>query len=150
VNKENKIHLTEPSILEKRLEFEKFLADLSAGLVALPPDRVDDEIRNALKGVLKFFQIDRCNLLRLLPGKTLGKTLFLVTHNADASGISPYPIGGTPRPMSLYPWLHKKLAEQREVVSFARLEELPAEAATDRQSLEKVGVRSGLYIPIVN
>ena len=34
---------------ENRLEFEKFLADLSARLVALPPDRVDDEIRNALK-----------------------------------------------------------------------------------------------------
>ena len=55
---------------EKRLEFEKFLADLSARLVALPPDRVDDEIRNALKKVLEFFQIDRFNLFRLLPGKT--------------------------------------------------------------------------------
>ena len=44
--------------------------------------------------------------------------------------------------------LYKKLAEQREVFSFARLEELPAEAATDKQTFEKFGVRSGLYIPI--
>jgi hypothetical protein len=39
------------NIPEKRLEFEKFLADLSARLVALPPERVDDEIRSALETV---------------------------------------------------------------------------------------------------
>ena len=42
----------------------------------------------------------------------------------------------------------KKLTEQREVFSFARLEELPEEAATDKQTFEKFGIRSGLYIPI--
>jgi hypothetical protein len=46
------------NIPEKRLDFEKFLADLSARFVALPPERVDDEIRDALKRVLEFFQID--------------------------------------------------------------------------------------------
>jgi formate hydrogenlyase transcriptional activator len=127
----------------ERLEFEKFLADLSARLVALPPDRIDDEIRNALKEVLEFFQIDRLSLLQLLPGKTL----FQAVYNADASGTSPYPIR-TALPVSLFPWTYKKLAEQRELFSFARLEELPAEAATDKQTFEKFGVRSGLYIPI--
>jgi formate hydrogenlyase transcriptional activator len=130
-------------IPEKPLEFEKFLADLSARLVALLPERVDDEIRSALKQVLEFFQIDRCNLFRLLPGKTL----FEITHNADVNGISPYPIA-TPLPVSIFPWAYKKLAEQREVFSFARLEELPAEADVDKQGLEKFGIRSGLYIPI--
>ncbi len=135
--------LSESAASEKRLEFEKFLADLSAKFVALPPYQVDDEIRNALKEVLEFFQIDRCNLLRLLPGKHF----FQVVYNADVSGVSPYPVG-TPRPTSLYPWLVKKLSEKREVVSFARLENLPAEAETDRQNFEKVGIRSALYIPL--
>jgi formate hydrogenlyase transcriptional activator len=143
VNNEDKIHPAERSEPEKRLEFEKFLADLSARLVALPPERVDDEIRSALKEVLEFFQIDRCNLFRLLPGKTL----FQVTHNADVNGISPYPIE-TPLPVPLFPWASKKLTEKREVFSFARLEELPAEAETDKQAFEKFGIRSGLYIPI--
>jgi formate hydrogenlyase transcriptional activator len=96
-----------------------------------------------LKEVLEFFQIDRCNLFQLLPGKTS----FQVTHNADVNGISPYPIK-TPLPVSLFPWAYKKLAEQREIFSFARLEELPEEAAADKQAFEKFGVRSGLYIPI--
>ncbi len=128
---------------DRRLEFEKLLADLSARLVALPPERVDDEIRNALKEVLEFFQIDRCNLMRLLPGKTH----FLVTHNADVNGISPYPLD-TPIPVSLVPWISEKL-QNGEVVSFGRPEELPEEAATDKQSAEKFGIRSGLYIPVV-
>jgi formate hydrogenlyase transcriptional activator len=143
VNKENKVHPSERPGPEKRLEFEKFLADVSARLVALPPDRVDDEIRSALKEVLEFFQIDHFNLLRLLPGKTH----FMVTHNADADGIPPFPIG-TPRPVSLYPWTVNKLREH-EVFSFARPEEMPEEAATDRQNFGKAGIRSGSWIPIV-
>ena len=143
MNGENKVHLAERSMPEKRLEFEKFLADLSARLVALPPDRIDDEIRNALKKVLEFFQIDRCALMRLMPGQSHVQ----ITHNATADGISPFPIG-TPLPVTLFPWTAKKLAEQRGVVSFARPEELPAEAATDKQAWEKFGIGSGLFIPI--
>jgi formate hydrogenlyase transcriptional activator len=131
------------ALSEKRLEFEKFLADLSARFVALPPEHVDEEIRNALKEVLEFFRIDRCALLRLLEDKAS----WMVTHNADAAGISPYPVG-IALPVSLFPYAYKMLAEQRESFSFAKLEELPQEAAVDKQSFKKWGVRSGLYIPI--
>ncbi len=132
------------AVHDRRLEFEKLLADLSARLVALPPERVDDEIRNALKEVLQFFRIEHFNVLRLLPGKTH----FMVTHNADADGVPPFPIG-IPRPVSDAPWTVKKLAEQHEVFSFARLEEIPAEATTDRQNYATRGTRSGTWIPIV-
>jgi transcriptional regulator with GAF, ATPase, and Fis domain len=137
------IHSSEQSAPEKRLEFEKFLADLSGRLVALPPERVDDEIQNALKEVLEFFQIERCALLHLLPGKTL----YRVEYNANANGISS-PYVGITLPVSLFPWMTRKVAFEREVVSFARLEELPEEAATDKQTFEKRGVRSGLYFSI--
>jgi formate hydrogenlyase transcriptional activator len=129
-------------VAPRRLEFEKLLADLSATLVVLAPERVDDEIRNALKEVLEFFQIDRCNLMRLLPDKTH----FIVTHNADVNSSSPYPVE-TPVPVSLFPWVSEKL-QKGEVLSFARLEELPKEAATDKPTIEKYGIRSGLYIPL--
>jgi formate hydrogenlyase transcriptional activator len=128
---------------DRRLEFERFLADVSARFVALPPDRVDDEIRNALKAVLDFFQLDRCLVIRVVPGK--GE--LRVTHNADVNGISPYTVG-PPRPVSRYPWLHRKISERREVVSFARLDDMPADAATDKRCLEELGIRSGVYIPI--
>ena len=143
MNTEHKIHPAERPEPERRSEFEKFLCDLSARLIALPPERVDDEIRNALKKVLEFFQIERLSLLQLLPDKTSWQAVYI----SDASGISPYPIG-TALPVSLFPWLCKKLMEQREVFSFSRLEELPADAAVDKQSFERFGARSGLYIPI--
>jgi len=135
--------LSESAASEKRLEFEKFLADLSAKFVALPPERVDDEIRSALHTILRLFQIDRCSLLHLLPGKTQ----WLITHNADTAGESPYPIE-TPLPVSLFPYLSKKLMEQREAVSFARVEDLPEDATGDKRALEAWKVQSGLYIPI--
>ena len=143
MNRKERGDSAEQAAPQERLEFEKFLAYLSARLIALPPDRVDDEIRNALKKVLEFFQIDLISLLWLLPDKTS----FMATHMADASGISPFPVG-TALPVSLVPWMYKKLAEEHEVVSFARLDELPAEAATDRQTCEKFQVGSGLFIPI--
>jgi hypothetical protein len=66
-NKNRRSRKTECAPTEERPKFEKFLADISATLVAIPPERVDDEIRNALKKVIEFFEIDRCSLLRLLP-----------------------------------------------------------------------------------
>ena len=139
-NLENSVERSAP---DKRLEFERLLVDFSARFVALPPEKVDDEISNALKEVLEFFSIDRCALLRLLPGKTSWQA----THNAVAAGIPFYPIR-TPTPISIVPWIARKLAVEREAFSFARLEELPEEAAVDKLTLKKFDIQSGLFIPI--
>jgi formate hydrogenlyase transcriptional activator len=143
VDRDDPGHFADRASSEKRLEFEQFLADLSARFVALPPEQVDDEIRKALHAVLGFFGIDRCSLLRLLPCRTQWQ----VTHNADAAGDSPYPVE-TSLPVSLAPWAAERLADDRETFSFATLDDLPAAAAVDRQTMEMWKVRSGLYIPI--
>ncbi|HPI92348.1 MAG TPA: sigma 54-interacting transcriptional regulator [Deltaproteobacteria bacterium] len=122
--------------------FEDFLASMSARLVALEPEQIDDEIQKALGECLHFFGIDRLALVRLLPCKT--KTV--ISHNADRLGTSPYPTGMV-LPVSLFPWIARKLID-REVISYARPEELPTEADVDKQSLEMFQVRSGTYIPI--
>jgi formate hydrogenlyase transcriptional activator len=132
----------ESSRMSKNMAFEDFLAVISTRFVAIDPEQVDDEIRNALEECLHFFRIDRLGLMRLLPCKT--ETI--VTHNADVHGTSPYPVG-TIFPVSLFPWITRKLID-REVVSFARPEELPTGADIDKISLEMFQVRSGTYIPI--
>ena len=98
MSRKKQVHSAERAASKKLLEFEQFLADLSAKFVALPPEQVDDEIRSALKAVLGFFGIDRISLLRLLPCRTQ----WLVTHNADTAGDSPYPLE-TSLPVSLVP-----------------------------------------------
>jgi formate hydrogenlyase transcriptional activator len=141
VNRKKQGHSAERAASLARLEFEKFLADLSGRFVALPPEQVGDQIQSALNEVLRFFRIDQCSLVRLLPGKTLWQAV------ADTTGARPPSIANT-LPVSLVPWTYKKLAEQREAFSFSRLEDLPPEAATDKKTFRKLGARSGLYIPI--
>jgi len=125
-----------------RLEFEKLLVGLSARFVEISPEQIDLEIQSAFEVVLKFFRIDRLALLRLLPDKKN----WIIKHNAVLTGSSPYPTG-TLFPVALAPWIAGKLID-REVVSFARPEELPEEAHLDRQLIETFQVRSGTYIPI--
>lgn len=143
MTKKKHAYPAEQASSKERLEFEKFLADLSAKFVSLDPEQVDNEINNALKGILGFFRIDRCSLLQRLPVKTL----CMVTHNADVSGDSPYPVA-TQLPTSLFPYFNHKLAAERTIVAFSCLEDLPEEAALDKRWLEEWNVRSGLYIPI--
>ncbi|MEN6466515.1 MAG: sigma 54-interacting transcriptional regulator, partial [Syntrophaceae bacterium] len=131
-----------PGRSERRLEFETMLADLSAKFVSLPPGQVDDAINNSLTDILKFFGIDRISLLRLMPDKTF----FLISHNADAAGYSSYTVESL-LPVSIAPYGADML--QRMIsFSFSTLDDLPAEAAIDRQTFEAWGIQSGTYIPI--
>ncbi len=143
MNTEDDAHSNNQNSYTKRLEFEEFLANLSAKFVSLPPERVDEEICSALEEIRTFFQIDRCSLLHLLPGKMS----YLVSHNADNETVTPYPLR-TALPVSLFPFFYNQLAVERRIVSFSRIEDLPEEAAVDKPTLEAWKVRSGLYIPV--
>ena len=129
--------------LEERLRFEQIISDLSAQFIHLPSERLDDEIELALKRVLEFFQVDRCGLLHLLPDKNLWK----ISHVANSEHAPPIPIG-TELPQSIHPWAYEKLAIKGEVVSFARVEDMPDEARVDKQTWVDWGIRSNLVIPI--
>ena len=129
--------------LGERLKFEELLSDLSARFVNIPPDRVDSDIEDGLRRILELFQIDRCALLRLLPAQST----YQITHAASSDHVPLVP-AGVELPSSLYPWAFAKLAEKHEVVSVSRLDDLPPEAAADRQTCIERGIRSYLNIPI--
>ena len=130
--------------LGERLRFEELLSDLSARFVNIAPDRVDSDIEDGLRQILELFQIDRCALLRLLPAQST----YQITHAASSDHVPPVP-AGVELPSSLYPWAYAKLAEKHEVVSVSRLDDLPPEAAADRQTCIERGIRSYLNIPIL-
>jgi len=127
---------------EKRLEFETLLADISARFVSISPEQVDDAIRDALTGIMNFFDIDRISLLRLMPDKSS----FIVSHNADVAGQSPYPVE-TLVPVSVAPYGAGMLQAMRHY-SFSTLDDLPEEAATDKRTYAAWRIQSGTYIPI--
>ncbi len=130
--------------LRERLQFEHLLSGLSAKFVNMPSDRVDAGIEDALRRILEFFQVDRCGLLQLLPGKASWQ----ITHIASSDNVPPVPEGAE-LPRSLYPWTYEKLAEKNEMLSISKLDDLPAEANIDRQTCIEWGIRSFVNIPIL-
>jgi len=130
--------------LEERLRFERLLSDLSARFVNVSCEQVDGEIERALKIILHFFQVDRCGLLRVLPGKAS----WLITHAACSEHVPPVP-EGVELPRSINPWGYDKLTRKREVVSFSRPEDMPADADVDKKTWIEWGIRSNLTIPIL-
>jgi len=130
--------------LENRLRFERLLSDLSARLVKIPPDQVDSEIEYGLRQILDFFQVDRIGLLRSLPDRSGHQ----ITHGVYSEDVPGVPVG-VKLPRSIYPWVYEKLVEKHEVVSFSRLDDLPAEANVDKQTYAKWRIRSALDIPII-
>ena len=129
--------------LKKRLQFERLLFDLSARFINIAPDQVDLEIESALRQMLEFFSVDRCGLLRVSPNDNS----FRITHVAYASNIPPVP-ENTDLPLNLFPWVYEKIIKRHEVVSFTTRDELPREAAVDKQTYEELEIRSALNIPI--
>jgi PAS domain S-box-containing protein len=130
--------------LEERLRFEQLLSDLSARFLNIPPDRVDSEIEDGLRQILEFFQVDRCGLVRTLPGRSA----YQITHAAYSEDVPPIP-AGVELPISINPWAYEKLILKREVVAFSRLDDLPPEANVDKQTWAEWGIRSNVNIPIL-
>ena len=129
--------------LKERLQFEGLLSNLSARCVNIAPDRVDLEIQSALRQILVFLGVDRCGLVRISPKDDT----FRITHAAYASAIPPVP-EKSDLSVQLFPWVYDQIVERHQVVAFATRDELPSEAAVDRQTYEGFEIRSSLEIPI--
>jgi len=130
--------------LQERLRFERLLSDLSARFINLAPDQIDREIQNALRQILEFFQVDRCGLVRISPNETSWR----ITHVAYASDVPPVPVN-TDLPTTMFPWVYEKITKRHEVVAFRTRDELPGEAAIDKQTYEELEILSALNIPIL-
>jgi len=130
--------------LRERLLFEELLSEISAGFIRVSSERVDEEIHRAMMEVLRFFKVDRFALIEMFPDR---KT-WMITHSVSAAGVPPVPVG-VDLPVSINPWAYDKLIRKREVLSLAKLNELPTEAEADRKTWIKWGIRSNLNIPIL-
>ena len=130
--------------LEERLRFESLLSDFSARFVYVSADRLDGEIESALKGVLEFFQVDRCGLIRA----SKDRTAWQLTHVAYADDQVPRVPVGFDFPRSNNPWAYEMLFEKRRTLAFSSMDDLPPEAQVDRKAWIERGTRSTLLIPI--
>ena len=125
-------------LLNDRLRFETLLAELSAKLIHVEIRSIDAALGAALQQAVTFLGMDRGNLEECGDG-------------ASAASISWAEPGVQPRPSRLsggnFGWTMETL-QRGEIVRFSRLVELPISAAADRESYERLGIRSHLSIPL--
>jgi PAS domain S-box-containing protein len=130
-----------PDHVESRLEFETLLADLSSRFVNLPPGEVDREIEDALRRVCESLGID---LAVLWQWSGAAPEVIRATHFHSAPDALPpdQPLGE-----EQFPWARAQMMAGREVL-FRSLDDLPAEAAIDRESCRLLGIKSNLTLPL--
>ena len=126
--------------LTDQLKFETLLAELSATFIHLPANQVDGQIEQAQQRICEALGLDRSML-----GQVSTKPGHLaITHAWKAEGM-PDNIQVTPQD---FPWGDRMILEGKEIC-FARIDELPPEAAKDKEGYHRQGPKSGAIFPLM-
>jgi len=126
--------------IEARLRFETLIADLSSKFVNVPAGAVDSEIMDAERLLCEFLGLD---LAALWQWSAEAPGVLTPTHVYTREGLQ---APGQMR-QEQFPWYVQQMLAGC-VVAFSSLEELPAEAAVDRETCRQLGIKSNLTIPL--
>ncbi len=127
---------------DARLRFETLIADLSLKFINLPPNQVDSEIEDAQFRVCECLGIDLCGLWQWSaesPG-------FLVLTHFYRSIPGP----PAPEPMDAqeyFPWCLEQVLAGK-LIAVSSMDDLPPEAARDKEVWRHYGVKTTLTIPL--
>jgi C4-dicarboxylate-specific signal transduction histidine kinase len=127
--------------LDEHLRFERLLAELQTSFGSLRPWEVGSQIEAALGKALDVLGVDRAALAEI----SSRRTPVQFSYRALRPGIPAMP---NALAAERFPWMIERL-RRGESVTFVRPEELPDEAATDRQSFRDIRTRSLAAVPLV-
>ena len=130
------------SELAQKILLEKLLADLMARFVALPSEKVNEAIEETQSAIIAALELDRSSLWQVWEDKP---GLF-ITHQCQNPGWPPLPEMIDAR-VSL-PWAYQKVL-RGEAFSFSSIDDLPAEAASDKETFRIHGPKSNVTIPLL-
>jgi signal transduction histidine kinase len=125
------------------VDFEEFLADLSAAFIRVSAEGVDAEIERWLQLIVLAMNIDRSTVVQVDPADGLIYT----THQWAREGLPAPERGRREVHDGSYAWLASKVLSG-EVVVIPRLEDMPPEASKDRDSFRLDGNKSNVTIPL--
>jgi PAS domain S-box-containing protein len=125
---------------EEMIRFEKVLSEISTRLVHLPADQIEREIELGLRRVVKFLGVDRGSVYIFSGDRTrIFRKYFW--------GMEGIPESAPVLEDQKFPWLSRKL-QKGEMLVIPRVDDLPQEAARDREELKKFRNLSSLVIPL--
>jgi transcriptional regulator with GAF, ATPase, and Fis domain len=126
--------------LEKRLQFEQLLGDLSATFVNLSPEETYDQISESMKTLVEALGHDRSTLAEF------DEESARIIHSHTVSGKKPFTLKRMED--KLLPWYFRRLRQGKSVF-FDCPEELPPEADRERQFCAAQGIKSHIGIPLI-
>ncbi|HEX2339224.1 MAG TPA: sigma 54-interacting transcriptional regulator [Vicinamibacterales bacterium] len=124
--------------IERELEFERLIAELSYKFINLPPDEVVEAIRDALRRIGEALEIERCSFFRVQPDGEL-----LAPISWARAGIAQPPVVTAAR--EHFPWAVDNIQSGR-MFCFSTTAEVPSDV--DRAGYEGYGIRSSVTVPI--
>ena len=128
--------------LGERFRFETLLAEEAATFSRVSGVDVDHEIERALRRIADFLGVDWSTLTEYSEDSRTAR----VTHRWVAEGMGPQPVAALG--LGETPWSVEQL-RRGITVRFVRVEELPeVEAAMDRQTYRRLGVKSRVAVPL--
>ena len=122
-------------------EFESLIADLSSRFLDLPPSEVDNEIQRALSRACGVLGVDFASLWEW---STLDPERIAPTHVVYASGDRQPPERMRD---DQFPWFRQEIRAGRRIV-LSSLDQLPEDAARDREAFLHLEVKSNLTLPL--
>jgi PAS domain S-box-containing protein len=125
--------------IEQQLLLEKTVAELSASFINLQPDKVDGQIREAQKRICESINLERSTLFQV----SRNGDDPVVTHCWEADGFEQISALSAPE----LPWC-TRIVLNGQRVSFERVDDLPEEAATDKDTIRRYGPKSSITFPL--
>jgi transcriptional regulator with GAF, ATPase, and Fis domain len=122
-----------------RLRFEALFSDLAADFINLEPEQVDQAIEDCLRRIVEALGLDRSTLFQRSGGD------LVATHSWAVPGQQRVPtlVGRTD-----IPWAIEQILAGKSIV-FSRLDDLPPEAAIDKELIKRFGLRSNASLPLI-
>ncbi|HEX6101138.1 MAG TPA: EAL domain-containing protein [Thermoanaerobaculia bacterium] len=130
--------------LRHRVEFEKLIAGISTRFANTADDEVDATIGEALADIGRFIGADRCYVV-IVDSERLGGRM---THEWSAIPGDIRAPGYGELSAAAFPWWIDRMTSG-QAIAFTSPEELPGEAVNERRMLERQGIRSGIFMPML-
>jgi len=127
--------------LEERLRFETLITALSSKFVNLPPREVDREIKDAQRRLCELLGLDMSFFWQRSDETP---DYFNLNHFYTVQELPQHYVLPT---QDDFPWYKQQCLAGR-VLAMSSLEELPAEAARDREVGRQLGVKANLSFPL--
>ena len=138
IGERRRLEVAERLAAEERLEFERFVAELSGQFINVPTAQIEETIGKGLGRIGDLLALDRCTFYKVGADGILVESV-----SWTAAGVQP--MSEPVPPMKLIPWsLRQVLAN--EVVCFSDLVEVPNEV--DRRGYRAVDTKSAVVVPL--